>query len=152
MTRCSFSIQRCKHFKRCHTCSQPTTIEEYRVERTVSEIQTSYSMQFKYLATKTENRKAKQVHNSTNCTSKLSMLYDLHLPLPPTPSLRAVSLALPDHEILCHCCTAIVSPLGLAAVRLSTSARQTPSSPPPRRLGAKRRRAAWGLYIEVEGG
>ena len=107
-----------------------------------------YSMQFKSLATKTENRKTTQVHNSTNCTSKLSMLYDLHLPLPPTPSLRAVSLALPGHEILCHCCTAIVSPLGLAAVRLSTSARQIPSSPPPRRLGAKRRGAAWGLFFK----
>ena len=108
-----------------------------------------YSMQFKSLATKTENRKTTQVHNSTNCTSKRSMLYDLHLPIPPTPSLRAVSLAPPGHEILCHCCTVIVYPLGLAAVRLSTSARQTPSSPLPRRLGAKRRGAAWGLFSEI---
>ncbi len=50
-----------------------------------------YSMQFKSLATKTENRKTTQVHNSTNSTSKRLMLYDLHLPLSPTLTLRAVS-------------------------------------------------------------
>ena len=46
-------------------------------------------------------------------------------------------------------CTAIVSPLGLAAVRISTSARQILSSPPPRCLGAKRRGAAWGLFYLI---